>query len=419
MSKVAIVGANLNGLVTAALLNPELSIVIYDFDSNKISQLRDKQLTYKEPQLYEKLYEMHSIDNLIQFKVIEDYSWLEDIDVLILAVKQPEIDKIIEQVAKINSSIKILLTTILPIQTCDNIVSQYGLQVLYVANNYTEGSIFKDAEVQKHIIIGRSTTIKVEEAQELAMQLFGQGKEYHIVSNKVAILTKQARDTFLALHIGYANELNQMCHAVDIDYMQVRDLMALDHRVHPTYMVPCPGYGGTGLIEATKSLSSQYSEVVNKWMPRSSKLKGIMAALVDSNTSTFGCAYTWLSDILLKYPEAKTIGILGMTFKENSNDIVESRFLDIAKAIESEALLSSDFSEILLYDEAFDREILSNSTILTINTNIEQILQKSDILIVNHAKYVKYLNDAVAKVIIDFSGLVKPEQRKELYSWIA
>lgn len=418
---VSIVGANYSGLLTAALLNPELNIRIHDFDNNKITLLRDKQLQIKEPELSDYLYRR---DNAVEFEAIVDTddSWIEQSDVFMLFLKPTEIEQIVAKINTVNPMAKVILSGIIPIQACDALIAQYSMQVLYISNNYTEGFAIKNARNAKSMIIGRSSTIKQDDALELAKLLFDTRENqytYYVVPNRVAIMAKLVHDTYLALHIGFANELNQLCHAADIDYNSMKDLLNTDYRIHPTYMVPGPGFGGTGLVEASKALSNQYSELVGKWMPRSSKPRGILAALVDSNSSAHGCAYTWITEILDKYKEAKVIGILGLTFKQNGNDLTESRYYDIAKALESENLLSSDFSDIIVYDEAVDKSMLMDHPILSLETSLEQVLQKADILIVNHEKYAKVLEDATAKVVIDFSGTVKPEQRKELYSWIA
>lgn len=427
MNKVTVLGAGYVGLTTAATLCKDLDITVRDVSIQKIRMLNNQECPIVEPDMCDALFDTISRQIPIKFEALDlGYTWLLDTDYVIVAVGTPTvkgslqadtsaIDHILDHVKSINSKCKVVIKSTVPITYCDTKAAELGLQIMHIPEFLRQGYAISDATNQLYTIVGKSSNVTEEEAQETAAVLFNKPMNI-VVPNKTAALAKLARNTFLALHIAYANELNLLCKSTDIDYCKLRDLMELDSRINCTYMTPSPGYGGSCLPKDTRSLAYQYSHLVSDWLPGIAKQQGLLNGLVNSNLAVTGSAYAWVLSILEKYPDLSTVGICGLTFKSNTDDTRESRYYDIAKALMEDTM---HVRKSIMLTDSHDAVAAHYANDKYFTQDLAKVMESSDILIINHSEYADFIEQSNAKVIIDFTDSIKPMQGRGVYTWTA
>ena len=397
-----------------------MPITVYDPDRVKIKQLQDGICPIVEPEMEDILFK-HDI----KFEALDTYTWLRDIDTLIIAVGTPTVqggikadtsvlDEILKAVHSINPDINIVIKSTIPIRYCDDKVDELGLKIYHIPEFLRQGYAIQDMQRQRHIIVGKPSNATKDNATALAYYLFKSDK-ISVVSNATAAMAKLARNTFLALHIAYANELNILCKGAGVPYKDLKYLMGFDPRIHTSYMTPGPGYGGSCLPKDTRSLSYQSGELFPSWLVADADIKGgeLLHGLVESNLRTTGIAYEWLKQQILE-SNAKVVTICGLTFKDETDDLRESRYLDIALALAKDPDLSS--IEIRLTDthDATAKYFKGKEDQFNFYSSYFEAIKGAELLVINHAGYTTELPEDVK--VIDFTGYI---DREDVQSWIA
>src|SRR4051794_25829814 len=160
-----------------------------------------------------------------------------------------------------------------------------------------------------------------------------------------AELIKYAANAFLALKISYVNEIGQLAGRVGADITEVARGIGLDQRIGSRFLQPGVGWGGSCFGKDTKALIATASEY-NYEMP-------IVRAARDINQRQRAIAVERLQDEL-RILKGRRIGLLGIAFKPNTDDLRDSPALDIAN------LLLARGARVKLHDpvagERFRRE---------------------------------------------------------------
>ncbi|MEV6852116.1 UDP-glucose/GDP-mannose dehydrogenase family protein [Actinoplanes sp. NPDC051411] len=160
-----------------------------------------------------------------------------------------------------------------------------------------------------------------------------------------AELIKYAANAFLALKISYVNEIGQLAGKVGADITEVARGIGLDDRIGSRFLEPGVGWGGSCFGKDTKALIATAGEY-NYEMP-------IVRAARDVNERQRVIAVERLQDEL-RILKGRRIGLLGLAFKPNTDDLRDSPTVDIAK------LLIARGARVRLHDpiagERFRRE---------------------------------------------------------------
>ena len=196
-------------------------------------------------------------------------------------------------------STRIVVRSTVPPGTCDRL-SCFFMPEFLTEKNWRQD--FKDCE---HWVFGEPAAC-TEEAVAAFRQLVGRAftaaKEHgvikhdklHFVSAKSAEATKYFRNCFLAMKVGFANEMYKYCCAAGIDYTSAASLTALDPRIGSSHLtVPGPdgkrGYGGTCFPKDTNGLCTE--------MEKHGTEPVLMRALIQRNEQIDRPALDWKSDV--------------------------------------------------------------------------------------------------------------------------
>ncbi len=332
--KVAVIGTGYVGLVTGVCLSEYgHEVVCIDTDLAKIERLQNNDPIIFEPGLA-RLMQQNTQAQRLHFSS-NTAQGVEDADVVFLAVGTPphpetgEADlQYIFAAAKelsphLPSHAVVVTKSTVPIGTNRKIKALIGENA--IASNpefLREGSAVRDFMQPERVVIG------VEDAQAAKILK----KLYHpltldiipliICDLETAEMSKYAANAFLATKVAFINEIADLCEHTGADVRQVAHIMGLDARIGDKFLSPGPGIGGSCFPKDTRALHHIANEVGVPFR--------ILESTIEANDLR---KHSMAKRILDATPPQATIGILGITFKQNTDDIRESPALAICQAL--------------------------------------------------------------------------------------
>ena len=190
-----------------------------------------------------------------------------------------------------------------------------------------EGSAIDDFKRPDRIILGADSERATDQVRELYRPLYLNETPMVVTSRRTAELTKYAANAFLALKIGFINEIADLCEKVGANVQEVSRGIGLDNRIGSKFLNAGPGYGGSCFPKDTLALSKTAHDygapvtIVDTVIQSNADRKKSMAMRIE--TACGGSV------------KGKTIAILGLTFKPNTDDMRDSPSIDIIPALQN------------------------------------------------------------------------------------
>ncbi len=188
-----------------------------------------------------------------------------------------------------------------------------------------EGAAISDFMRPDRVVIG----VESERAEQVLREIY---KPLYLIETPIvcttiesAELTKYAANAFLAVKISFINEIANVCEAVGADISAIAKGIGMDGRIGSKFLHPGPGYGGSCFPKDTLALMrivQEYGENVR-----------IVEAAVEVNAAQKARMVKKIRDALGGSEAGKTIGVLGLTFKPETDDMRESPSLSILPAL--------------------------------------------------------------------------------------
>lgn len=187
-----------------------------------------------------------------------------------------------------------------------------------------EGSAVQDFIHPDRIVIGSDSPRAEKVMAELYQEFIQQNTPIIWTNPETAELIKYASNGFLATKITFMNELISLCDAVNADITKVAAGMGLDHRIGPDFLHPGPGYGGSCFPKDTRALiHTAHAHDVR--LP-------IIETVVHSNEMHKQKMIHRIQSVIGDLA-GKTITVLGLAFKANTDDVRESPALAIISGL--------------------------------------------------------------------------------------
>ena len=343
MKRISVIGTGYVGLVTGAGLSDfGNNVICTDIDEDKINQLLASDIPIYEPGLKELVDRNVSAERL-SFSTDISAS-VKNSEVVIIAVWTPMGDNgeadltAVKSVAKmigenLNGYKVICTKSTVPIGTGKKIKqiiekTSGGSNEFDVVSNpefLREGSAVKDFLLPNRIVIGSES----EKAQKVMKQVYRPLfiNETPIVSTNVvtAETIKYASNAFLAVKISYINELANLCDTTGADVHIVARGMGLDGRISPKFLHPGPGFGGSCFPKDTHALVQMAAEKEVEMQ--------VVSAAISSNSIQWQKITKKLDILFADNLEGRTVAVLGLTFKANTDDVRQSPATPIIKHI--------------------------------------------------------------------------------------
>jgi len=348
--KITIIGAGYVGLVQAVCLADfGFNITCIEKDLEKLKELKFGRIPFYEPGL-EDLFKKNLENNRLNF--INKYSDnISRSDVIFICVGTPPkkngqsnlnfIDQATKEISKkIKGYTVVVSKSTVPVGTSRRIEKilkkKKPARMFDVVSNpefLREGSALEDFIRPDKIVIGCRTF----KAEKILKKIYKPlNRPYVITNNETAEIIKYANNSFLATKITFINEIADLCENIGAKVETVAKALGLDGRIGPKFLHPGPGYGGSCFPKDVKSLIYQGNK-------NSSDLT-IIKAVDRANESRIKSLFQRIKKITKNKFNNIQIGLLGISFKPNTDDVRESPGLKLAKD------LSRTKAKIKIYD---------------------------------------------------------------------
>jgi len=350
---VAIIGAGYVGLTTSACL-AELGhdVTCVDIDSNRVSLLRDGIVPIHEPGL-EELIQTNGAKGRLHFTSDLEAA-ATAAEIVLLAVGTPKGAGGEADLSQVRAAARAVAKamrpdTVIAIKSTveagtarlmrELIAEVRGALDFRVASNpefLREGSAVADFMKPDRIVIGADDQDAGARLVELYRPLTKRGVPVVLTGTVNAELIKYAANAFLALKIGYINDVADLCEEIGGDITAVSRGIGLDPRIGSSFLAPGPGYGDSCFpkdTEAFASIARRYAApqpLIETLIGRNQERKRRLAARILGE---------------LEGPPSKArVALFGLAFKADTDDTRESAALTIAP------ILSQNGVAVATYD---------------------------------------------------------------------
>ncbi|HOW88565.1 MAG TPA: UDP-glucose/GDP-mannose dehydrogenase family protein [Candidatus Omnitrophota bacterium] len=342
--KIGIIGSGYVGLVTGTCLaHLGHKVTCIDQDRRKIQTLKKGKIPFYEPGLFEMVRENVAAKRL-SFST-EISSVVNRCEVLFICVHTPPkpdgeadlsfVEKVARQIAiHLRKYCLIVEKSTVPVETGEwvrrtikrNVKKGVHFDVASNPEFLREGSAIHDFLQPDRIVIGVSS----ERAEKIFRSLYSPLKAPMIVTDiKSAELIKHAANSFLATKISFANAVSRVCDAVGADIEKVALGMGLDPRIGKQFLKAGIGFGG-----------SCFPKDVGAFLHISEKLGARFELLADVLRINETQARYFFEKIKnsMKNLRGKTVGVLGLAFKPDTDDMRSAPSIPIIQMLQKEGV---------------------------------------------------------------------------------
>jgi UDPglucose 6-dehydrogenase len=184
-----------------------------------------------------------------------------------------------------------------------------------------EGAAISDFKRPDRVVVGTQDDRAKEVMRELYRPLYLNETPILFTSRPTSELIKYAANAFLATKITFINEMADLCEKVGADVQQVARGIGLDNRIGGKFLHAGPGYGGSCFPKDTLALTK--TAAIHEVPVR------IVNAVVEANDARKKSMAARIIEAAGGSVDGKTVAILGLTFKPNTDDMRDSPSLDI------------------------------------------------------------------------------------------
>ncbi|MBW7886121.1 MAG: UDP-glucose/GDP-mannose dehydrogenase family protein, partial [Caldilineaceae bacterium] len=204
-----------------------------------------------------------------------------------------------------------------------------------------EGSAIHDFMNPDRVVIGSRDHVAAERVAQLHLPL---RTRIIMTDLRTAEMIKYASNAFLATKISFINEIAVICEKLGADVQEVAEGMGFDKRIGAAFLNAGLGYGGSCFPKDVKAL--EHMALVHGSHP------SLLRAVIDINRDMRRWAVYNLRELVGGKLDGKRIGLMGLAFKPNTDDIREAPALEIAHMLENEGALVSGYDPVAMKNVA-------------------------------------------------------------------
>jgi len=275
-----------------------------------------------------------------------------------------------------------------------------------------EGSAISDFMNPDRVVLGSLDEEAAQKVAQLYLPLRVQGP-IMITDLRTAEMIKYASNAFLATKISFINEIANICEVLGADVKEVADGMGYDKRIGRAFLDAGLGYGGSCFPKDVKALA----HMANVQGRHPQLLEAVMQINADARRNIVAkvCALVGHNGFHLSRLEGKTIGVLGLSFKANTDDIRDSQPIDIIRMIQAEGGTVKAYDPVAMPNAA---KVLHN---VKLCNDPYEVAEGSDALILA-TEWNEFRNLDLLRikqlmkqpVIVDGRNLYEPRMMREL-----
>ena len=339
--KISIIGTGYVGLVQGVVLADfGFNIICMDKDEKRIADIKKGIIPIYEPGLAE-LLEKNTKADRIRFTA-DIVECIKKTDVLFIAVNTPSNEdgsadlthvlKVAEEIGKHIDSYKVIVNkSTVPVGTGRLVREKIASQLEKRGENIDfdivsnpeflrEGKAIGDSLRPDRVIIGTKSERACQIMKDIYNVLYLLKTPFIFTDIETAELIKYASNAFLAVKISFINEMALLAEKVGADVQQIASAMGMDGRISPKFLHPGPGFGGSCFPKDTSALVQSAKECNEEFL--------VVEAAIKANKKQYKKMVEKIEK-KMNGLNGKTIGILGLSFKPETDDIREAPALFI------------------------------------------------------------------------------------------
>jgi UDPglucose 6-dehydrogenase len=340
--RVAMIGAGYVGLVSGACFADfGHQVICIDKDAAKIAALKRGEIPIFEPGLAE-LVESNVRQRRLDFAT--EATSIGEAEAVFIAVGTPSrrgdghadlsfVYQAVREIAPLLSSAVVVITkSTVPVGTGDEIENilretrpDADIQVVSNPEFLREGAAIQDFKHPDRIVVGSDDDRARKVLAEIYRPLYLNAPPIINVSRRTAELIKYASNAFLATKITFINEIADLCEQVGADVQEVARGMGLDNRIGAKFLHAGPGFGGSCFPKDTSALIKTAHD------------HGVPLRLVEAVSSVNEQRKRAMARKVVQAlggsVRGKTIAVLGLTFKPNTDDTRDSPAIPLITAL--------------------------------------------------------------------------------------
>lgn len=357
--RVTVIGTGYLGVTHAAgLAESGCDVLGVDVDADKIAALASGSVPFHEPGLDE-LLAQHVATGRLRFTTsFADAGAFGDVHYLCVGTPQRRdglgadlsyLENAVDALAPhLRGQCLVVGKSTVPVGTADRLATRLSTQApangdVELAWNpefLREGSAVADTLRPDRIVVGVRSEIAEKLLREVYATQVDDGVPFVVTDVATAELVKVAANAFLATKVSFMNAMAEMCEATGADVVALRDALGRDERIGRRYLHAGLGFGGGCIPKDIRALMAQAGELgVDQAV---TFLAEVDAINMSRRTRMVGLAEGACGGSAL----GKRIGVLGASFKPNSDDIRDSPALNVA------AQLQLHGATVCVYDPA-------------------------------------------------------------------
>jgi UDPglucose 6-dehydrogenase len=421
---IAVIGTGYVGLVTGTCLaETGNDVICVDIDENKVKKMQNGEVPIYEPHL-DVIFERNIKQGRLTFTTDINEA-VENAKVIFLALPTPPgedgsadlsyILGVADNLGKIIKDYKVIIDkSTVPVGTAEKVTAAIAKNTTVefdVVSNpefLREGYAVDDFLKPDRVVIGTTS----EKARKILDHLYKpyvrQGNPIIFMDEKSAELTKYAANSFLATKITFMNEIANFCEKVGADVDMVRIGIGSDERIGKRFLFPGIGYGGSCFPKDVQALAKSGKEYGYDF--------GILNSVMEINEKQKTIIVPKIKDFFKGDLKGKKIGLWGLAFKPDTDDIREAPALYII-----DELLKAG-AEITAFDpEAMSnvKELLGDKIKFALSR--DEAIEGADALVIatewqvfRTPDFDKLASKMNQKVIFDGRNLYDVEEMKDL-----
>ena len=338
---IAVVGSGYVGLVAATCLSEMGNDVIcVDNNSRKIEDLNNGIIPIYEPGL-ETMIQRNKKENRLTFTT-DIGKGVRNSSIIFIAVGTPpdedgsadlkHVLAVAKDVAEHMDGPRIVVNkSTVPVGTADLVketiekATDHEVHVVSNPEFLKEGSAIDDFMKPDRVVVGTDSEEVAETMRELYSPFVRTNNPVLVMSNRSAEMTKYVANSLLATRISFMNEIANMCDLVGADVHDIRVGIGSDRRIGPSFLFPGAGFGGSCFPKDIRALQKTALE-------NGIELR-ILKSVTDVNRDQKRLLVSKVTDHFGEDLSGVNIGLWGISFKPNTDDIREAPALKVIEGL--------------------------------------------------------------------------------------
>jgi len=383
---IAVIGTGYVGLVTGTCLaEVGNNVICVDIDEAKVAQMKNGKVPIFEPNL-EELFLKNIKANRLHFTTHLKTA-LNKSQIIFLALPTPQdedgsadlkyVESVAHELGDLITDYKIIINkSTVPVGTSEivkNIIKRKTSVAFDVISNpefLREGFAVQDFMTPERIIIGTKSKKAIDILNKLYSPFITLKRPVIVMDEKSAELTKYAANTFLATKITFMNEVANLCEIIGANVDDVRKGIGSDSRIGNKFLFPGIGFGGSCFPKDVNALVHSSDAAGYNFQ--------ILKSVLNVNQSQKKSLIPKFKKYFNNDISSKKVGIWGLAFKPNTDDIREAPAIDVINELLLEGI------EITAYDpEAMPNMKRIYGDKITFCNNAYDVLKDVDCLLIN------------------------------------